>query len=138
MALLSFPFAVTLSECEILVNIYSSSNGNRLKNAGWQQATEYSDDKLVNQPQLCSWYGVNYTDEKQHDKEGVTSLYFPHNWLSGHEQKSVWSLLKTTLIQNIVLVENRLTHVAGISSAPGSLRELCLSSNELRVNFPMN
>ena len=160
-ALLSLPFALALSEREILVKLYSSSNGNRWKkSAGWQQATESTDDESVDQLPLCSWHGVTCADGKRHDEEGVTSLDLSNNRLSGHVHKALWSLPylteanfqgntikdagfegfgedKTTApIQNIVLSENRLTHVAGISSAPGSLRELRLSSNAFEGKFP--
>ena len=42
----------------------------------------------------------------------------------------------TEPIQNIVIGENRLTHMEGISSAPGSLRELHLISNAFEGKLP--
>ena len=160
-ALLSLPFTLALSEREILVKLYSSSNGNRWKkSAGWQQATESADEKLVDQLPLCSWHGVTCADGKRHDEEGVTSLDLSNNRLLGHVHKALWSLTHlteakfqgntikgacfevfgeyntTALIQNIFLSENRLTHLVGVSSATGLLRELSLSSNAFEGKFP--
>ena len=96
-ALLSLPFTLALSEREILVKLYSSSNGNRWKkSAGWQQATESADEKLVDQLPLCSWHGVTCADGKRHDEEGVTSLDLSHNRLLVHVHKTLWSLLNIT------------------------------------------
>ena len=162
-ALLSLPFTLALSEREILVKLYSSSNGNRWKkSAGWQQATESADEKLVDQLPLCSWHGVTCADGKRHDEEGVTSLDLYHNCLPCHVHKTIWSLThitkekfqgntikgagfevfgeekNTTSIQNVVLIKNRLIHMVGISSAPVSLRKLRLRLKNFEVTPPMN
>ena len=88
------------------------------------------------------------------------SLDFYHNWLLVNMYKELWSLphiteanfqvntikgdgfevfwkdKTTTLIHNIVLSYNRLTHVVGIYSDPGYLMEICLSSNTFGGKLP--
>ena len=55
----------------------------------WQQATDFSDNKLVGQTSLCSWHGVACAGGKRHDEEGVKSLDFPLNRLLGHVHKAL-------------------------------------------------
>ena len=119
----------------------------------WQQATDFSDNKLVGQISLCSWHGVPCAGGKRNDEKGVKSPDIPLNRLLGHVHKALWYLphlteensqgniikgagfevfgedKSNTPIQNIVLSEKRLTHVAVISSDHGSLMEHCLRSN---------
>ena len=155
--------ALAVPERETLLQVYASSNGNRWKkNTGWQSAAESSDNASVEQLPVCSWHGVTCANGKKHDDEGITSLDLSHNHLSGHVHKALWSLphlievnfqgnsikdagfegfgnvdsATASPVQNVVLTENRLTHVTGVSSAPESLRELRLSSNAFNGKFP--
>ena len=90
----------------------------------------------------------------------MTVLDLSHNQLSGHLHKSLWYLphiaeanfqgntikgsrfelfgeyKATAPIQNILLSENRLTHVVEILSALGLLREIHLISNAFEGKFP--
>ena len=130
------------------------------KIAVWKHATDYADDELVDQLPVCSWHVVTCAYGKWQNEKGVTILDFPHNQLLGHVHKALWYLPHVTKanfqgntiegagfegfgeenstdpIHNILLSDNRLTRVAGISSTPVSLREISLSFNDFEGKSP--
>ena len=66
----------------------------------------------------------------------ITEVNLQGNTIKGYVFEGFGEDNTTAPIQNIVIREKRLTHVAGISSAPGSLRELHLVSNAFEGKLP--
>ena len=66
----------------------------------------------------------------------LTEANFQGNSIKGSGFEGFWEDKTTSPIQNIVLSENMLTHVLGISSTPGLLRELHISPNAFEGKSP--
>lgn len=116
---------IPLSECNALVDLYNSTNGdNWTSNTGWLAIGDSTPETA------CDWYGLACNNWQ------VSSIWLQSNNLSGTLPENIWNLTGLTYLS---LYTNNIYGTIPESIANlTNLEELYLNANELTGSIPNN